>query len=106
MMTWQDLNKDKGDSEKYLDDYIVKEVKRMGGLCLKLVAVSWFGFPDRTILLKPGRIFFLELKSKGKTPKPRQEYVHKILRSLGFRVDWIDNLEQLKRYVDDISGIA
>jgi hypothetical protein len=102
-MRWQDLNKDKSDSEKYLDDYLVSAIKEMRGLCLKLVAVSWFGFPDRTILLQGGRIYFIELKSKGKTPKPRQKYVHKILRSLGFRVDWIDNLEDLKRYIDDIS---
>lgn len=100
-MKWQDLKKSKKDSEKVLEPYLKQEVEKMGGLCLKLVAMQWFGFPDRTILLKPGRIYFVELKSKGETPSKLQNYVHDILRKLGFNVTWIDNMDDLKRYIDN-----
>ncbi len=71
-------------------------------LSLKLVALSRNGFPDRTCIGKYQHIFFVELKrddkkSKDKKVKKHQNYWHKILRKLGFRVYVCDNKEEAEK---------
>lgn len=40
-------------------------------------------------------IRFVELKATGKKPTPGQEREHARLRALGFRVDVVDNIEEI-----------
>lgn len=72
--------------EKAVEAYLRDQVRKTGGLALKLVCPGWTGVPDRLILLPGGRVFFAETKDLGKTPKRRQKYVHSRLRELGFTV--------------------
>ena len=39
-----------------------------------------------------GRAFFVELKTKGKTPTPLQQHEHETLRALGHTVLVIDHV--------------
>lgn len=61
-------------------------IKNMGGLCLKLVSPGFTGVPDRLILLPGGVVCFAELKRPGERERPRQIYVQKRMRRLGFVV--------------------
>ena len=72
--------------EKTVEQYIRKQVKKAGGLALKLVCPGFTGVPDRLILLPGGQMCFAETKDAGKTPRPRQKRVHEKLRELGFWV--------------------
>ena len=72
--------------EKTVEAYLRRRVKAAGGLALKLICPGWTGVPDRLILLPGARVCFAETKDLGKTPQPRQRYVHGRLRALGFRV--------------------
>lgn len=72
--------------EKTVEAYLRKKVKAAGGLALKLVCPGWTGVPDRLILMPGGRAYFAETKDLGKKPRPRQNYVHEVLRRLGFLV--------------------
>lgn len=67
-------------------------IKRKGGLCIKLIAVSFTGLPDRLILLPGARIWFVEFKyGRGKL-SPRQIVIKGILERLGFEVKVINEL--------------
>lgn len=69
-----------------VEQYLRDQVRRRGGLALKLVCPGWTGVPDRLILMPGGRAYFAETKDAGKKPRPRQRYVHERLRALGFLV--------------------
>ena len=49
-------------TEKSLETWLCREVKRRGGQCLKMGGVN--GIPDRLILLPASRVGFVELKTK------------------------------------------
>lgn len=90
------------DSEKILEKQLIIEIKQKNGWCLKLWSISFTGLPDRLILLPEARIYFVELKSKGKKPTPRQMWVHERLRQFGFKVYWIDTYIKLKNFINEI----
>lgn len=90
--------------EKAVEAYLRDQVRKTGGLALKLVCPGWTGVPDRLILLPGGRVFFAETKDLGKTPKRRQKYVHSRLRELGFTVFVPDSREAVDQVMACIMG--
>lgn len=72
--------------ERVIEENFVADAKRLGALALKLVVLSWRGWPDRIVLAPGGRVFFVEFKRPGETPRANQRFVHKLLRRLGFTV--------------------
>lgn len=79
--------------EKYLKD----KIEQYGGVCLKFNSASMRGVPDRICMLPNGRIFFVELKAKGKKPSPEQMRVHKLFRNMGQRVYVCDSRESVQK---------
>lgn len=82
-------------SEKSIEQFLVREIKKRKGFCIKLLATYFNGLPDRLILLPNKYILFIELKSEGKKPKPIQTIVHNKLRAIGFIVYVVDKQEQI-----------
>lgn len=72
--------------ESYIEKKYVELVKKLGGMALKLEAISCSGVPDRLVLMPNGRMFFVELKQKGKKPRPIQIKRHEQLKALGYEV--------------------
>ena len=56
------------DSEKFIERYLCSEVESRGGLALKYSNQGAMGYPDRLCLLPGGRVFWVEVKSKGRKP--------------------------------------
>lgn len=92
--------------EKQIEQKLVLEVKRHGGICPKFVSPGFDGMPDRIILLPGGRLGFTEVKAPGRKPKPLQEARHGLLRRLGFRVYVLDNAGQIEEILKEIGGDA
>jgi hypothetical protein len=88
--------------EKLLEKNLREKVRALGGLALKLWAISFSGLPDRMILMPGGRVYFAEIKETGKKPTPVQLRVHKLLRKLGFEVWVIDTNEELNKFLNGI----
>ena len=88
--------------EKTIEVYLRQQVKKSGGLALKLVCPGWSGVPDRLILMPGARVFFAETKDLGKKPRPRQTYVHNRLAALGFTVFVPDSKEAVDRVMERI----
>jgi hypothetical protein len=88
--------------ESLIEQHLVKEVNRRDGLCLKFNSQSMTGIPDRIILMKNGTVGFVEVKQKGKKPRPLQELRMKQLRRLGFKVYTLDEKEKIGEILDEI----
>lgn len=88
--------------ESLIEQHLVREVNRRDGLCLKFNSQSMTGIPDRIILVKNGTVGFVEVKQKGKKPRPLQELRMKQLRQLGFKVYTLDEKEKIGEILDEI----
>jgi hypothetical protein len=87
--------------EKYIEQRLVKEVKRRGGLCEKWNSGS-SGWPDRIVLLPDGKLGFVEVKAPGKIPRVLQFHRHEQLRDLGYKVYVLDDPGQIGGILDGI----
>ena len=88
--------------ESLIEQHLVREVNRRDGLCLKFNSQSMTGIPDRIISMKNGTVGFVEVKQKGKKPRPLQELRMKQLRQLGFKVYTLDEKEKIGEILDEI----
>lgn len=88
--------------EANVEKYLIRYVKDKGGICLKFISASMRGLPDRIVILPQGKIFFVELKAKGKKPRPEQKRVHKLFSSLGVKVYTADSKEMVRSVVDEV----
>ena len=92
--------------EKTIEQRLVNEVKKRGGIAPKWVAPGFDGVPDRLVFL-PGRHFaMVEVKAPGEKPRKLQRMRIKQLQKLGFRCYVIDSMQQVADLVDRIGGGA
>lgn len=90
------------ESEKVLERSLKRHVEQeLGGFCLKLLSQHITGLPDRLCLIPGGRLFFAEIKTTKKKPKKIQEFIHRKIRALGFRVEVVESTEQIKKIIKD-----
>lgn len=81
-------------SEKDLERTFSNQLNRTKKVwVVKLLSTFIKGLPDRMILCKGGYVGFAEIKTTGKKPTKIQLYIHDKLRSLGFEVFVIDDIE-------------
>lgn len=88
--------------EKVIEQKLVAEVKKAGGICPKWVAPGFDGVPDRIAMFPDGKIAFVEVKAPGEQPRPLQRARHELLRRLGFKVFVLDNVEKIGGMIDEI----
>ena len=87
--------------ESTLENRLRDQIKKLGGLAIKIYCLSFTGLPDRLIIIPGGIIEFVEMKKPGAEVKKgsRQELVHKQLRKMGCRVTVINSREGLDEYL-------
>ena len=88
--------------ERKIEQRLVEEVKKRGGICPKFTSPGTDGMPDRIILLPNGRMAFVEVKAPGKKPRPLQLSRHELLRRLGFQVYVLDGEEQIGEILEGV----
>lgn len=88
-------------SEKAIEAYLVKQAEAHGGLALKYSNVNQTGYPDRLLILPHKPAVWVELKSKGKKPRPLQELRHQQLRELGQAVYVADSREKVDEIINN-----
>ena len=87
---------------KVIEQKLVAEVKKAGGICPKWVSPGFDGVPDRIAMFPGGKIAFVEVKAPGEKPRPLQRARHELLRKLGFRVYVLDEIEKIGGMIDEI----
>ena len=90
------------DEESRIERKLTLQAKKMGGMAVKFTSPGLDGVPDRIVLLPGRKIAFVELKAPGKKPRPLQEKRMRQLKSLGFPVYVIDDIEQIGGVLDEI----
>lgn len=88
--------------EKVIEAYLVKEVKRRGGMCEKFVSVGKPSVPDRIITMQGGRIFFVEVKSNTGKVTEGQALDHAMRRKLGCEVHVVNSKEAIDALLNDM----
>ena len=90
--------------EKTIEQKLVAEVKKHGGICPKWVCPSFDGMPDRLVFL-PGHHFgMVEVKAPGEKPRALQMSRHRLLQKLGFKVYILDSMENIEQIIDEIES--
>lgn len=90
--------------EKTVERTLLMKVREKGGLAFKFVSPGMAGVPDRVVLLPDGKIAFVELKAPGKKPRALQRYRMRQIEDLGFRVEVLDEIEQIEPFLEELEG--
>lgn len=90
--------------EKKLEQKLVKAVRNIGGLALKFVSPGCDGVPDRLILIAYGKVAFVEVKAKGKKPRPIQIRRINQIKNLGFLVFILDDEKDIPSIIQQVKG--
>lgn len=88
--------------ESKIENYLKKQVEKIGGKAYKWNPTGVIGVPDRMVLLPGGKVIFVELKAPGKKLRKIQEHRAKELRELGFQVECLDTMEKIELFIQDI----
>lgn len=86
-------------NEKRLERKLTDLVKANGGVAVKFHSVYATGYPDRIVIMPGGVIYFVELKSTGKKPSPKQQFIHDQLRDLNCSIYVIDDETKLTDFI-------
>lgn len=90
------------ESEKTLEAKLGREIKKLGGLCIKFLPTYMTGLPDRICLLPGGRIYFIEMKTTKEKAKKKQCLIHRKFKALGFPVLILDTSEKINLFIQTI----
>lgn len=88
--------------ERSIEQALVREVKKAGGIAPKFTSPGTAGMPDRLVILPGGRTCFVELKAPGQKPRPLQVRQMDRLTQLGCMVRTLDNPNNIKALIHEI----
>ena len=89
--------------EKLLEKEFTKRAELLGGVSLKFISPGYSGVPDRIFIMQ-GEAWFVELKTTGEKPTPRQLFVHNEFRKRGFKVWVIDSVASLDYFFEQVKN--
>mgnify|MGYP006916080632 CR=1 FL=1 len=89
--------------ESAIERYFCREIKNAGGLAMKFVSPGLSGVPDRIVILPMSKIYFVELKQKGKKPRKLQRKVFNRFLKLGFKTYILDSYEVVDKFVEEVT---
>ena len=92
-------------SEKWLERYLQKEVKKLGGESFKWTSVNRRGVPDRIVVLPINNVTFWEVKSLGKKPTPIQLHMHHIFKAIGVEVYVVDSKKKIDVILKEVTNV-
>ena len=92
--------------EKNVERHLVTEIKRLGGMCIKLLSPGTAGVPDRLVILPDGRIVFAELKTETGRLSKIQEYTIGEMRKRGADVRVLYGLSDVKKFIAEVKDYA
>ena len=92
--------------EKLIEQYLVRECKRIGGIAEKFVSPGKRGVPDRLCQFDGGLVIFVELKATGGKPEPHQEVDHLVRKRRGHEVWVIDSKAGVDEFIEAVVNRA
>lgn len=84
-----------------LEAFLVREVEKRRGFCVKLGPAVRAGLPDRMVLLR-GTVYFVEMKApKGKLRKIQSVFRER-LATIGFDVFVLDSETKVREFLREL----
>jgi hypothetical protein len=94
--------KNESTSEFNIESEFCKYAKTKNCKALKLAFVYKKGFPDRTVILPSGKVFFIEFKRKNKKQSATQKLTQRMLENFNFKYFVCDKIGQAEEILDFI----
>lgn len=88
--------------EAKIEEWLVKQIKDMGGIADKFVSPANPGVPDRLIVMPPGKIYFVELKTEIGRLSNIQKWQRERYAKCGAEVRVIKGMEQAKEFIKEL----
>ena len=79
--------------ELVVEQKLVRDTQRRGGIAYKLTVPGRRNVPDRLLLMPGGRAIFVECKAPGQKPRMGQQRELERLKALGFETYFLDCVE-------------
>lgn len=87
--------------ESTIEARLVREVRKLGGLCYKFTSPGSPGVPDRIIILPGGRVIFVELKTEiGRLAKVQKWQIEE-LRKRGAEIRVLKGMDQVLAFLEE-----
>ena len=88
--------------EATIEARLVREVRKLGGLCYKFTSPGNPGVPDRIVILPDGRTIYVELKTEiGRLAKIQQWQLEE-MRKRGADVRVLKGLDQVLEFLEEV----
>lgn len=88
--------------ESTIEARLVREVRKLGGLCYKFTSPGNPGVPDRIVILPDGRTIYVELKTEiGRLAKIQQWQLDE-MRKRGADVRVLKGLDQVMEFLEEV----
>lgn len=88
--------------EKNIENKMVREVQKRGGLCFKFTSPGNPGVPDRMIITPGGKIVFVELKTEIGRLAKIQKYQIEVMRQHGADVRVAKGWDRVKAILEEV----
>lgn len=88
--------------ERDIEKWLCDQVKKLGGHAYKFVSPGCDGVPDRIIILPPGRVYFVELKTDRGRLTPIQVWQLDRLDALGCQVRTIRGMDEARSFIEEV----
>lgn len=88
--------------ESQIENRLVREVEKCGGLCYKFVSPSNPGVPDRIVITPDGRVIFVELKAPFGKMSNIQKWQKERMLSHGADVRVVRGMDQVREFIREV----
>lgn len=89
--------------EKQIEAYLVKSVRRIGGVAYKFTSPAHRGVADRVVCLPGGRVVMVELKAPNGRLSPLQKVFAEDMQRLGIAYECLWSKEQVDGFIARVS---
>ena len=87
--------------ENDIEKYLVRQVKKIGGLCYKWVSPGTRGVPDRIVIFR-GNTLFVELKRPGAYLRKNKRKIKSYINQQGVDVYAIDTKTEVDQFIQEL----
>lgn len=88
--------------EKDIEDWMTRQVTRLGGLSLKFVSPGNPGVPDRIYIFPGGKVYFVELKKELGKLSEIQKWQRERFLSMGCRFYVVKGMESARKFIKEL----
>lgn len=92
--------------ESTIEARLVREVRKLGGLCYKFTSPGSPGVPDRIIILPGGRVVFAELKTEVGRLAKIQKWQIEELEKRGAEIRVLKGMDQVLAFLEEVKSSA